>query len=59
MIIKKVLFLEVRLNDKYRVNFHSVAMKDKPCTVRLLAKFEFPAPATNKTGLNKLLLGQV
>ena len=31
------------------MDFHSVAVKDNSCTIRLLAKFEFPARASNKT----------
>ena len=34
------------------VNFHSVAVKDISCTIRLLAKFEFPNRASNKIRLN-------
>ena len=50
MIMKKVCFLEVRLCHKLYMNFHSVAMECKWSNVRLLAKFEFPAQASNKTG---------
>ena len=47
-----IFFLEVGLCGKLNVNFHSVVMKDTTCTVRLLAKFEFPVRASNKTRLN-------
>ena len=42
MIMKKI-FLGICLCGKLCVNFHSVAVKDTSCTIRLLAKFEFPA----------------
>ena len=45
MIMKKGHVLEVCLCDKLCVNFHSVALKDTSCMIRLLAKFEFPARA--------------
>ena len=32
-------------------NFYSVAVNDKSCAIRLLAKFEFPTQASNKTRL--------
>ena len=53
MIMKKFDILEVRLSGKLYVNFHSVTVKDKSCTIRLLAKFALPARASNKTRLNK------
>ena len=51
MIMKDVDFLEVRLSGKLCVNFHSVVVKDKSKTIRRLARFEFPARASNKTRL--------
>ena len=59
MIIKKFDFLEVRRSGKLCVNFHSVAMKDKSYSIRLLAKFEFPARALNKTRFNYPLFASV
>ena len=47
-------FLEVHLSDKLCVKFHNVAVKNKSCTVRLLAKFEIPAQPSNKTCLDCL-----
>ena len=35
----------------YVYEFHSVAAKDTSCTIRLLAKFELPARASNKIRL--------
>ena len=52
MIMKRFDFLEVRLSAKLFVNFHSVAVKDKSCTIRHVAAFEFPAQTSNKTRLN-------
>ena len=52
MIMKKFDVLEVRLCGKLCVNFHYVAVKDKSYSTRLLAKFEFPARASNKCRLN-------
>ena len=40
------------------VNFHSVVVKDKSCTFRLLAKFDIPAGALNKTCLNLIHIWQ-
>ena len=39
---KKFDFLEVRLSGKLCVNFHSVAGKDKSCTIRLWPNLNFP-----------------
>ena len=55
MIMKKIDFSEVHQCVKLRVNFHPVAVRDDTsCTIRLLAKFEFPARASNKTRLKLL-----
>ena len=54
MIRKKFGFLEVRLCGKLCVDFYSVAMKDTLRTIRLLAKFELPTRASNKTRLTYL-----
>ena len=59
MIPKKFDFSHVRLRSNLRVDFHSVAVKDTSCTVRLLGKFELPARASNKICLttNSTLFG--
>ena len=51
MIRKKLDFSEVCLCGKLCVKLHSVAVKDMSCTIRLLAKFELSARASNKTRL--------
>ena len=33
------------------MSFHSVAVKDTSCTIRVLVKFEFSARASNKSRL--------
>ena len=54
MIFKKFDFLENHPCGRLCVNFRSVPVKDKPCSIRLLAKFEFPARTSNKTCFNHL-----
>ena len=51
---KSFIFLEARRTGKLCVNFHSVAVKDKSYSIRLLAKFEFPAQASNEIRFNSL-----
>ena len=50
-------FSNVRTCGKLCVNFYSVVIKDTSCTIRLLAKAEVPARASNKTGHNIQLFG--
>ena len=49
MMMNKFALLEVRLCGKL-----CVAVKDTSCTIRLLAKFEYPARASDKTRLNQV-----
>ena len=50
---KKFDFLDIFcLCGKSCVDFHSVVVKNTVCTIRLLAKFEFPNRASNKIRLN-------
>ena len=53
MMKKSVIFLEVPLCGKLCVNFHSVVVKDKLYSIRLLARFICPAQALKKTCLNE------
>ena len=49
-------FSEFCFFGKLCVNFHCVARieaEDTPCTIRLLAKFELPTRAANKTRLKQ------
>ena len=51
MITTKLDLLEVHLNGKLCLNLYSVAAQDTSCTIRLLAKFEFPAQVLIKLAL--------
>ena len=46
MVRENLDSLEVRLCDTLCVNFHSAAVKDTSCTIKLLAKFELPTRAS-------------
>ena len=52
MIRKKVGLLE-------NSPFHSAAVKDTLCTIRLLAKFELPTRASDKTVPNYLEFDEI
>ena len=54
MMRKKFDFSEVGLYGKLYVNFHKVTVKDTTCTIRLLAKLDLPARATDRPRVKNL-----